>query len=99
MHQLRALVTHYRVKGTHAAKVEHYLKRHTGMAALRSVCCGWEPGVPRGHPQLGRLPRGRGFPEPYEITMASDEMQLSQRSAWPHISSFTVSVRLYLESP
>lgn len=98
--QLRVLVASYTVNGSRANRVERYLRRHTGMASLRFVCCGWEPaavvvgGVPH---REGRLPRGH---EPSDrVTMFSGETLVFRRADWAQIPAFHVRVTRYLESP
>lgn len=96
-HQLRALVATYRVAGVQAAAVERNLVRHTGMAPLRFVCCGWEPRSRRGQPGHGRLPglAGRAM----RVDMHSGETLVARRSDWSQIPWFEVRATLPLESP
>lgn len=96
-HQLRALVATYRVPGAQAAAVERYLVRHTGMAPLRFVCCGWEPRSRRGQPGQGRLPSPAQ--QPMRVDMHSGETLVTRRGDWSRIPWFEVSVTLPLESP
>ena len=96
-HQLRALIATYRVPGTQAAAVERYLVRHTGMAPLRFVCCGWEPRVRHGQPGQGQLPGRAGIA--MRVDMHSGETLITRRSGWPQIPWFEVRVTLPLELP
>ena len=98
--QLRVLVASYRVQGRHAARVERYLVRNTGMARLRFVCCGWEPGAAI----VGGAGRGegtlhRGHHPADSVTMVSGESLVSRRADWAQITVFQVRVTRYLESP
>ncbi len=92
--QLRALVASYRVDGRHAAAIERYLVRHTGMSRLRFACCGWEPNT-RKIQRTGHVPSSPA----YEITMASEETVVARRSDWSQIPWFYVTVTLPLEAP
>ena len=94
--QLRALVATYRVPGAQAAAVERYLARHTGMARLHFVCCGWEPRARGTQEGAGRLP---GPAEAYRVDMASGETWVTRRGDWARIPWFEVRVTLPLESP
>jgi hypothetical protein len=96
LHQLRALVATYRVPGTQAAAVEHYLARHAGMARLHFVCCGWEPRSRRGREGSGRLP---GPAEAFIVEMGAGDTLVTRRSGWARIPWFEVRVTLPLESP
>ena len=96
LHQLRALVATYRVPGAQAAAVERYLARHTGMARLHFVCCGWEPRNRRGREGAGSLP---GPAQAYIVEMAVGDTLVTRRSDWAQIPWFEVRVTLPLESP
>ena len=96
-HQLRALIATYRVPGAQADAVERYLVRHTGMAPLRFVCCGWEPRIRRGQPGQGRLPGPAGLAS--RVDMHSGETLITRRSGWAQIPWFEVRVTVPLELP
>ncbi|BEP94415.1 hypothetical protein GmRootA79_27990 [Acidovorax sp. A79] len=98
LHQLRALTATYRVPGAQAAAVERYLARHTGMARLHFVCCGWEPrSRHRGREGAGSLPGPQGLA--YRVSMHSGETLVTRRGGWGAIPWFEVSVVLPLEPP
>lgn len=95
--QLRVLQATYRVKGAHAAQVEHYLIRHTHMPPLRFLCCGWEPWAAGAQAHHGVLPRRH--PPADTVTMASGETLVSRRADWAQIPAFHVRVTRYLDQP
>ncbi|MES2819615.1 MAG: DUF4952 domain-containing protein [Pseudomonadota bacterium] len=94
--QVRALIATYRVRGALAAGVEDALVRDTQMARLRFACCGWEPDM-ADRSRLGSLPGPDQLP--YQVTMASEETLVNQRSAWYAIPWFHVTLTLPLEEP
>ena len=96
LHQLRALIASYRVRGEHAAGVEAYLHRHAKMAMLRFYCCGWEPNV-RSKPRWGQLRDRHG--NWFEVSMSSQEGVVAARKDWRRIDWFYVTVLLPLEEP
>lgn len=99
IHGLAALLTEYRVTGTHAASVESHFVRTAKMPKLRYTCCGWEslPANPKTQRPNGQYQTSTVS---YEISMSSGETKGgSARSRWKEIPFFYVSVVRYLESP
>lgn len=98
-HGLAALLSEYRVAGTHAASVESHFVRTAKMPKLRYTCCGWEsiPVDPKTQRPNGKYQTSTVS---YEISMSSSETKGgSARSHWKEIPYFYVSVMRYLESP
>jgi hypothetical protein len=98
-HGLAALLSEYRVAGTHAASVESHFVRTAKMPKLRYTCCGWEslPADPKTQRPNGQY---QASTVSYEISMSSGETKGgSARSHWKEIPYFYVSVMRYLESP
>lgn len=97
--QLKVVVAHYTVEGKNAAKVESFLSKNFGMAALRFVCCGWSPRIARDResslPGDGKF-FDNGFR--YEVTMLSGETGLSRQN-WHQLPQFQVRVTKFLEEP
>lgn len=81
----------YRVDGLHAAAVEAILAKKAGLGPLRFLCCGWEStGGRNGHIRV----RGSKGNLVGHISMRSQETLLKQRSDWPKIRSFYVTVEI-----
>jgi hypothetical protein len=97
--QLKVFVAHYTVEGKNAAKVENFLSKNFGMAALGFVCCGWSPRIRRDRdsslPGDGKY-FDNGFR--YEVTMLSGETGLSRQN-WHQLPLFQVRVTKFLEEP
>jgi Domian of unknown function (DUF4952) len=97
--QLKVVVAHYTVEGKNAAKVESFLSKNFGMAALGFVCCGWSPRILRD--RESSLPGdGKYFDNGfrYEVTMLSGETGLSRQN-WHQLPQFQVRVTKFLEEP
>ena len=86
--QGRPLRATYRVEGRHAAGVEAFLVRATGLAPLRRSCCQWDA-----PPRWFTDRVGHSF----ELTMVSDETIAARRAQWTLIRSFQVTVDAFTE--
>lgn len=91
-------IARYRMAGKDAILVEQFLQQQFRMAALRFICCGWEPVVARGYdrlPQPGFYQDNRG--DRYEIAMYSGETLVNSRQLWSDIDTFYVTISRQVE--
>ncbi len=93
-------IARYSMAGKDAILVEHFLQQQFRMAALRFVCCGWEPVVARGadrFPQPGFYQDDQG--NRYEIAMYSGETLVNSRQLWFEIDTFYVRIIQQVDQP
>lgn len=95
--QIKVLRAQYRVAGVHAASVENYFVKNTGMQRLKFLCCIWETVPDKAGNRYGYLKNKFEFD--FEIDMGSGETIYNQRSDWNKINWFYLTVELPLESP
>lgn len=91
VHGLDAHIAKYRVKGENAKAIERYFGKTAKMPSLAFICCGGE--TPGQHAKLIHNE------QTYQISMATAEIPLNQRTDWRQIPWFYVVVTHYLESP
>lgn len=93
-------ITNYLVSGKNAAQAEKWLQERFDMKPLYYLCCGWEP-VDRSDFRQNRDGRGHYLNkisnQYYDITMTSGETLTNERSQWPSIPQFFISVTWYPE--
>ena len=88
--QGQPLEARYRVSGTHAAAVEHFLVTEFKIKELHRTCCVWESTQNSYRDdRLGLL----------LISMSTEETTVTSKSQWPKIRYFYVTVARYTEEP
>ncbi len=78
----------YDVDGGHAAAVETYLIRATGLHSLKRSCCQWDSAPASFDDDQGGQ---------FMISMVSEETSVSRREAWSEIATFHVTVEMLTE--
>lgn len=78
----------YTVDGGHAAAVEAYLVRASGLHPLKRSCCQWDSAP------AGFTDKAGGQ---FMISMVSDETPERDRSAWGKIATFRVTVQMFTD--
>jgi len=80
----------YRTEGKHAAEVEEYLVNVFKIKELRRTCCVWESADNSYRDSHKR---------PVVISMSTEETAIDERSQWPRIDHFYVTIDLFRDEP